>query len=113
MGFRLHVARTYRVEYGSTEAFNYAVEEFHTLLSALEVPYSGDSYDNEFEVDKEEWQRGLKKLKNLANLEEDGKETITDALNGLGCSAEEVIELFESYLRETDPNNYYMKFAFL
>ena len=82
MGFRMHVARIHKVEYGSTEAFNYAVEELHNLLSALEVLYSGDSYDNEFEVDKEEWLRGLKKLKNLANLEEDDKEGAGGILRG-------------------------------
>lgn len=113
MGFRLHVARTYRVEYATTEAFNYAVEEFHTLLSALDIPFSGDEYDDEFEIDKEDWFKGIGKLKNLTNLREDDQENITDALQGLGCTVEEVIELFESYLRETDPNNYYMKFAFL
>ena len=113
MGFRLHVARTYRVEYGSTEAFNYAVEEFHTLLSALDIPFSGDEYDDEFEIDKEDWFKGIGKLKNLTNLREDDQENITDALQGLGCTVEEAIELFEAYIRESDQGNYYMHFAFL
>ena len=113
MGFRLHVARTYRVEYGSTEAFNYAVEEFHTLLSALSVPYTGDDYDDEFEIDKEDWFKGIGKLRNLANLREDERENITSALQGLGCTVEEAIELFEAYIRESDQGNYYMHFRFL
>ena len=113
MGFRLHVARVHKVEYGSTEAFNYAVEEFHTLLSALSVPFSGDEYDDEFEIAKEDWCNAIGKLRNLTNLREDDQENITDALNGLGCSLEEAIELFEAYIRESDQGNYYMHFCFL
>ena len=107
------MARTYRVEYGSTEAFNYAVEEFHTLLSALDIPFSGDEYDDEFEIDKEVWCKAIGKLKNLTNLREDDQENITDALQGLGCTVEEAIELFEAYIRESDQGNYYKHFVFL
>ena len=34
MGYRLHVARVYKVEYALGDAFSYKSEEFHNLLSA-------------------------------------------------------------------------------
>ena len=60
MGYRLHVARVYNVEYALGDAFNYKSEEFHNLLSALKVEYTGDEYDSDFEVQKDEWQKAIR-----------------------------------------------------
>jgi len=50
MGYRLHVARVYKVEYALGDAFSHKSEEFHNLLSTLKVEYTGDEYDSDFEV---------------------------------------------------------------
>ena len=41
MGYRLHVAKKYVVEYADTEAFNWKIFEFHNLLSACGAQYTG------------------------------------------------------------------------
>ena len=112
MGNRLHVAKHYRVEYAPTEAFNWQIEEFHNLLSALDVDYTGDTYDEDFEVDREHWQKGLEKLKNLENQSQDEREYINDALEELGYKRKEVIDLFKAYLEASDPDDFYMHFSF-
>ena len=51
MGYRLHCATKYEVEY-SGGRFNHKCEEFHDLLQACDATYTGESCDNEFEVTK-------------------------------------------------------------
>ena len=112
MGNRLHVAKVYNVEYATTEAFNWAIEEFHVLLSALNVDYTGEIYDEDFEVEKKEWVMGFERLKNLETLDPDMQEEINNALNGLGYRREEVMDLFLDYLDASDPKNNFMHFSF-
>ena len=50
MGHRLHVAKKYEVEYATSASFNYEVEAFHDLLSSLDVSYTGESWDDQFDV---------------------------------------------------------------
>ena len=52
MGHRLHVAKTYTVEYALPDNFNHEVTEFHDLLKSLDVDYTGESWDDDFEVYK-------------------------------------------------------------
>ena len=68
MGLRLYVAKTYKVEFAYGIAFNYMVSEFHNLLDALDVSYSGETWDDRFDVEKDEWLKGIEVLKNLHNL---------------------------------------------
>lgn len=113
MGHRLHVAKKYDVEYSLADNFNYEVEEFHDLLSSLDVSYTGDSYDNQFEVSKEEWKRGIDKLKNLPNLETaEEKEDIESALKDLEESLPEIIEFMELLFEEADQNHEFLVLSF-
>ena len=57
MGHRLHVAKTYTVEYALPDNFNHEVTEFHDLLNSLDVSYTGESWDDDFDVYKEDWQK--------------------------------------------------------
>ena len=50
MGHRLHVAKAYKVEYALPDNFNHEVEEFHDLLASLSINYTGDSWDDDFDV---------------------------------------------------------------
>ncbi len=87
MGYRLHVAKVYRVEYALGDAFNHKCEEFHDLLSALGAEYTGESWDSDFEVSKDDWCKAIDKLKNLDNLEDpDEKAEITECIGKLEYS---------------------------
>lgn len=66
MGHRLHVAKKYDVQYAGGDAFNYKVDEMHNLLDACcenNYPYTGDSFDDEFEVEKSDWLQMIEAIK--------------------------------------------------
>ena len=113
MGLRLYVAKTYKVEFDYGIAFNYKVSEFHDLLDSLNVNYSGENWDDRFDVDKEEWLYGIEKLKNFDQLEASEREDIKNALDCCECTLEEAIELFQGYYDVADPDHDYLEFQFL
>lgn len=112
MGNRLHIASKYIIEYGDAEYFNYQNEEFHDLMDALGVDYTGEYYDEEFEIQREDFERGLWKLSNIKSLSEQEQEEIEDATRNLNLSSSDLIGILEKYLEESDPNNDYMAFSF-
>ena len=112
MGHRLHVAKKYVVEYGEISTFNWNVREFHYLLDALDVYYSGEYLDDTFVVLKSGWATAIDKLKGFEDLPQDEQDDITDTLKPLGYSVEEILRIFEGYLKESEPNNIYLHFAF-
>ena len=112
MGHRLHVAKVYTVEYALPDNFNHEVTEFHDLLNSLDVSYTGESWDDDFEVTKENWQMGIDKLKNLANLEAEEKQEIENALKELNEPLPEIIEFMEMLLEEADPKHEYLVLRF-
>ena len=112
MGHRLHVAKKYVVEYSTSASFSYEVEAFHDLLSSLDVTYTGESWDDQFEVTKEDWQMVIDKLKNLPNLETEEKEDIESALKDLREPLPEVIRFMEVLLKEADSGHDFMVLSF-
>jgi len=112
MGYRLHVAKVYKVEYALGDAFNYKVEEFHNLLSACDATYTGESYDSDFEVTKEDWQKVIDKLKHLYDLDEDTLDEIKGAIDDLGSTTDEVIHMLEYYLEHAEPDSDYLHLSF-
>ena len=112
MGHRLHVAKTYIVEYALPDNFNYEVTEFHDLLKSLDVDYTGESWDDQFEVTKEDWQKGIDKLKNLPNLETEEKEDIESALKDLREPLPEIIDFMELLYEKADPKHDFMVLSF-
>ena len=113
MGYRLHVARVYRVEYALGDAFNYKYEEFLNLLSTCGVDYTGgNEYEAEFEVTVDDWNKVIDKLKHLYDLEEDEREEIKGAVEDLESTTDEVIEMLEYYLENSDPDNDYLHLCF-
>ena len=103
MGYRLHVAKKYEVEYALGDAFNYKVEEFHNLLSACDASYSGESWDSDFEVTKDDWEKVIDTLKHLYDMDEDAQEEIKGAIDDLGSTTDEVIHMLEYYLKRQTP----------
>lgn len=112
MGYRLHVCKMYKVEYVMGDAFNYKSMEFHNLLSACDVEYSGDEFDSDFEVSKEEWRKAIDKLKHLHDLDDDKREEITGAIEDLASTTDEVIHMMEYYLEHGDPDIDYLHLSY-
>ena len=112
MGYRLHVAKKYEVEYALGDAFNYKVEEFHNLLMACDAFYSGESWDSDFEVTKDDWEKVIGTLKHLYDLDEDKQEEIKGAINDLGSTTDEVIQMLEYFLDKADTSDGYLHLSF-
>ena len=112
MGYRLHVAKVYKVEFALGDAFNYKVEEFHNLLSACDATYTGESYDSDFEVTKDDWRKVIDNLKHLYDLPEDERDEIKGAVDDLASTTDEVISMMEYYLENAEPDSNYLHLAF-
>ena len=111
MGFRLHVATTYKVEWGNAVGFNHKVQEFHSLLDACGCEYSGE-YDVDFEVQKDDWRRVIDKLKRLDTLPDDEAEEIEMRVKDLNCTTDEVIDKMERLLNMGEPDSDYLHLSF-
>ena len=121
MGHRLHVAKTYKVEYAGGSDFNYRVEQFHNLLSELGIDYSGDAYDDDFEVAVEAWENGIKRLRNLDAETEEVREDIIEAVKALNdpyypyvtpYDPKSVATVMEELLKEADTDSGYIHLSF-
>ena len=112
MGLRLHVAKKYEIEYSYSFGFNYKVVEFHNLLTALDISYNGESWDDDVEVNKEDFRQGLDKLKTYDKLDAGEKTEIDEALSELDEPVEKIIEIMEKLLIVSDQENEYMLLSF-
>lgn len=112
MGHRLHVARKYEIEYSSSFGFNNKVVEFHNLLTALDISYNGESWDDDVEVNRENFRYGLEKLKTYDKLDAEVRTKIDEALSELDEPVEKIIEIMEKLLIVSDQENEYMLLAF-
>jgi hypothetical protein len=108
MGSRLHFATLHKVEFASTEMFKYKTYEFHRLLDALEVGYSGEAFDEEFECPADEWARGLRRLQ-----DGDFSEDVRKALDGFGTeSPEDIIYAMSLIAERSDTSDGFIHLAF-
>lgn len=112
MGQRLHVAKKYEIEYSSSFGFNYKVVEFHNLLTALDISYNGESWDDDVEVNRENFRQGLEKLKSYDKLDTGQRTEIDEALSEFDEPVEKIIEIMEKLLIVSDQENEYMLLAF-
>lgn len=112
MGHRLHVATKYNVEYSCGSCFNYKVEEFHHLLLICGADFTGESYDDEFEVSKNDWKKAIQKLKDIDSLDEDECMELVEAYENTGESLEEIIREMEYFLDKAEPADDYLHLCF-
>lgn len=114
MGYRLNVAKKYIIEYADVEAFNWKILEFHNLMSACDVQYTGEENDMSFEVMKEDWEMMIDKISSLDSFEVDEeKEEIAKCLEDMECSREEMVKLLKEYLEKSDPDIDMMFLSFI
>ncbi len=111
MGQKLHVAKKYEIEYSSSFGFNNKVVEFHNLLTALDISYNGESWDD-VEVNREDFRQGLEKLKSYDKLNAEVRTKIDEALSEIDEPVEKIIEIMEKLLIVSDQKNEYMLLAF-
>ncbi len=106
MGCELHVAKTYKVEYGKAD-FNRMQEQINLLLDDLcEHAEWNDNiadYSNEVELNKEELKRGINYLRN----EMDDEDFCFYEIDGY--SRTEVADILEQFLNEADQDNDFVK----
>lgn len=110
MSRTLYVAKTYKVEWEGTYAFNRKDYEFHILLDELGVEVCSMA-DNEgyldFEVTKDDWQKAINIL-SRPTVSDD----IKDALDELDCTQEEALIVFKQCLDKAEPDDTWMHFSF-
>lgn len=112
MGKRLYVAKKYDVEWSDEPAcFNWKQEEFHYLMSILEVD-AGEPYDDYFSISVDAWKEGIERLKDYDNLELYTQQEIDEVLKKLEYSRDEIIEIMNKYLNKADSNDGYLYFSF-
>lgn len=117
MGKRVHVAKCYKIEWGSTEAFNWAHEDFYNTLKAL----GGDpcwcgtdgEISDDFECSVEDYDDAIANLEvYIADqhlLSESDK--ITETLEGIRMTAEELLDIMKRYRNEADVYSGYLHFS--
>ena len=112
MGFRLHCATTYNVQWGNAVGFNHKIQEFHYLLDACCCDYSGEEFDIDFEVLKLDWRHVIDKLKRLDTLPDDEAGEIEMRIKDLQGTTDEVIDKIERLLTMGEPDSDYLHLSF-
>ena len=106
MGYRLHVAKTYRVEYGDGY-FNHCTETINNLLGELCscAYFDGEQKDfsTRIEINREELQEAVQTIKN--DTEYYDKFLLQ---RNIAYDAKEFAEILEEYLKQSDEHNSYV-----
>lgn len=126
MGYRLHVAKKYQIEYAYHESFNHRSEDFVNLLDMFEVDRynlsQADYADDIFEVERDKFEDLIEKLRSIrANefeLDEDQYDEFKVIIKELDYSDEysltsldRVISELELLLESADKDKDYILFS--
>ena len=102
MGNRVHVVKTQR-EYGDTQAFNWAFEEFKDLLSSLGCNVcEQDEYSSDFEMTCEDYERAMTILTRIIEAKKKDKDMDLNDIDFSDLASPEDTSEWESF----DPDNY-------
>lgn len=113
MGKYLHVAKTYKVVWGDEMHFNWAQDEFETLMDALGIYVMGEVYGNEFAIYKPHFEIAIENLRKFPNVDDEcDAETIKEILDKLGYTTKEMADILERYLNEAEPDAGCLHFTF-
>ena len=117
MGKRVHVCKKYDVEYGSTEGFNWGQEGFYALLQELGAEPLCDAPDgwaaDDFECATEDYDDAIANLRTYIKAPEtlENRELIASYLSALVMTAEDVLDIMESFKSEADTRDGYLHFS--
>ena len=102
MGNRVHVVKKQR-EYGNSEAFNWAFEEFKDLLRDLGCNVcEQDEYSQDFEMSCDEYKRGMEILKRIIKALKKDKDMDLNDIDFSDLASPEDTPDWEKF----DPDNY-------
>ena len=102
MGNRVHVVKKQR-EYGNSEAFNWAFEEFKDFLSSLGCNVCGqDEYSSDFEMSCEEYERAMTILARIIEAQKKDKDMDLNDIDFSDLASPEGTSDWEKF----DPDNY-------
>ena len=102
MGNRVHVVKKQR-EYGNSEAFNWAFEEFKDLLSSLGCNVGEqDEYSSDFEMSCEDYERAMTILKRIIKAQKKDKDMDLNDIDFSDLASPEDTPDWEKF----DPDNY-------
>jgi hypothetical protein len=102
MGNRVHVVKKQR-EYGNSEAFNWAFEEFKDLLSSLGSNVcEQDEYSSDFEMSCEDYERAMTILKRIIKAQKKDKDMDLNDIDFSDLASPEDTPDWEKF----DPDNY-------
>jgi hypothetical protein len=102
MGNRVHVVKKQR-EYGNSEAFNWAFEEFKDLLSSLGCNVcEQDEYSSDFEMSCEDYERAMTILKRIIKAQKKDKDMDLNDIDFSDLASPEDTPDWEKF----DPDNY-------
>lgn len=102
MGNRVHVVKKQR-EYGNSEAFNWAFEEFKDLLSSLGCDVCDtDDYSSDFEMSCEDYERAMTILKRIIKAKKKDKDMDLNDIDFSDLASPEDTPDWEKF----DPDNH-------
>ena len=102
MGNRVHVVKKQR-EYGNSEAFNWAFEEFKDLLSSLGCDVcEQDEYSSDFEMPCDEYERAMTILTRIIEAKKKDKNMDLNDIDFSDLASPEDTPDWEKF----DPDNY-------
>lgn len=124
MGLRATVIKTYKVEYGNANGFNYNADTVYNIISyfcgdfyAGDDGYGGVSMDSIWEVNKEQFSNMVNELSEMTTeefntrMEEDWFQgTFSDEKP---YTKKYVLDVFKGWLAETPEDSNYVRFGWL
>ena len=109
MGYRIHVIKK-KEEFSNYSAFNHGYDDFDTLLVSLKVKkqiINEDCDTSRYEVDRKEIQTAKDTLVAISRGENPGEQydvqAIKQNIKQLDCTVEEMANVFNTFLTESDP----------
>ena len=120
MGKRVHVAKTFKVEYGNTESCNWKNDKFFDLLAELggEPQYIGGDADcpsDMFECPVIDYKDAVENLQIHIESPEvylsEDNERVMALIKDCEQTPEEMLKTMQSYLSEADTSDGYLHFA--
>lgn len=122
MGHRVHVCKTYKVEYGDTSDFNWNNDCFYKLLQALggepdDCGTDQGCYSDTFECPTGDYDDAVLNLKayikdpTTFEDNDDIRDNLDELYDQLSMTPEEVLDTMQRFRNEADTHDGYLHFS--